>query len=78
MFLLFFEDSIEVVYVKFECSWNDLKQKNFEEILLIFLVLLKMFWFGVVVNGMFVFINIVISYVGFFLINDFVEYLNGR
>lgn len=72
------EDSTEAVYAKFECSWNDLKQKNPEETPSIFLALLKTFRFGVAVNGMFAFTNIVTSYVGPFLINDFVEYLNGR
>lgn len=62
----------------FKFSWDVLKQKNLDEIFLIFLMFWKFFWFIVVVNVMFVFVNVVISYVGLFFINDFVEYLSGR
>lgn len=72
------EDSTEAMYETFKSSWDDLKQKNPEETPSISLTLWKSFRSIVVVNAMFAFANVVTSYVGPFLINDFVEYLSGR
>lgn len=72
------EDSTEAMYRTFKSSWDALKQKNPDETPSIPLTLWKSFWSIVVVNAMFAFANVVTSYVGPFLINDFVEYLSGR
>lgn len=72
------EDSTESMYEKFRSSWDALKQKKPEETPSISLTLWKSFWPIVVVNAMFAFGNVTASYIGPFLINDFVEYLNGR
>ena len=72
------EDSTEAMYEKFRDSWDDLKQKKPEETPSISLTLWKSFWPVVVVNAMFAFLNVIASYIGPFLINDFVEYLSGR
>ncbi|KAG0629628.1 hypothetical protein M758_1G117700 [Ceratodon purpureus] len=72
------EDSTEAMYEKFKSNWDDLKQKKPEETPSLSLTLWNSFWPLVVVNAMFAFVNVLASYVGPYLINDFVEYLGGR
>ncbi|KAG0613483.1 hypothetical protein M758_6G106300 [Ceratodon purpureus] len=72
------EDSTEAMYERFKSNWDDLKQKKPEDTPSISLTLWKSFRAIVVVNAMFAFVNVMASYIGPFLINDFVEYLNGR
>lgn len=72
------EDRTEAMYEKFRSNWDALKQKKPEETPSISLTLWKSFWPIVVVNAMFAFVNVMASYIGPFLINDFVEYLSGR
>lgn len=71
-------DSTEAMYETFKSSWESLKEKSPEETPSISVTLWKSFWPIVVVNAMFAFANVVTSYIGPFLINDFVEYLSGR
>lgn len=72
------EDSTEAMYELFKSSWDALKQKKPDETPSVVMALWISFKPYILVNAVFAFINVVASYVGPFLINDFVEYLNGR
>jgi ABC-type multidrug transport system fused ATPase/permease subunit len=81
---LLYEDSTEATYKRFQQNWEGLKRKLHDDAASqqqtpsISLALAKSFWRLGIVNAMFAFVNVMSSYVGPYLIDDFVEYLGGR
>lgn len=66
------------VYKVFNQIWERLKNEHPESAPSIVLALMKNFWVSVVLMGLLVTLTTVASFVGPYLIDDFVEFLGGR
>jgi ABC-type multidrug transport system fused ATPase/permease subunit len=71
-------DRTEATYNIFNQNWEALKRKNPSQTPSISLALGKSFWTLLALNSLYAVVNVVTTYVGPYLIDDFVEYLGGR
>jgi hypothetical protein len=71
-------DQGKALYKTFDGVWRRLKHDHPERMPSIVLALIKMFWVSVLLMGALFIVNVVASFVGPYLIDDFVEFLHKR